>query len=154
MHGPRFLSMVAQGSYFCGGAHPAGEAIALVFDMQSGSLVNWVELNPSVSAGSSAPDPADGADSVTITLPALRHLYMSAAPPECRDAYDDLQRFLLWPDAKSSTLIAQAAGLAQVDQPCVNELKLTMEQARKLGFSQELLRAIEEAHRRAPGTAA
>ena len=82
-----------------------------------------------------------------LRLPELRVIYAVAEEDYCQDYFKDQRSFVLWPDAESGTLVAEVAGLPHVALPCKNELKLTIEQARKLGFDESLLQSIEEAHR-------
>ena len=49
MAGPRFLSVIETEDCYCGGAHPSSGQMALVFDMTTGSPVNWVVQVPEVS---------------------------------------------------------------------------------------------------------
>jgi len=49
----------------------------------------------------------------------------------------------------TETLVAEAIGVPHVVQACAEEIPLTMEQARKLGFDESLVSAIEQAHARA-----
>jgi hypothetical protein len=44
--------------------------------------------------------------------------------------------------------VAQPFDLPHVVQACANEINLTLDQARKLGFDESLLTAIQEAHSR------
>jgi hypothetical protein len=69
------------------------------------------------------------------------------ADSDCQGYFEEERPFALWPDAESGTLKAEVAGLPHVALPCKNELKLTIEQARNLGFDETLLQAIDEAHR-------
>ena len=141
MEGPRFLSLVASDETFCGGAHPNGDVITMVFDMTTGAPVDWTEM-VAKSAGASA-NSAVG----TLVLPALQKMNLAAADADCKDVFQDPQPFLMWPDAKRGTLVAQPCDLPHVVQACANEINLTMDQARKLGFDESLLTAIEHAHR-------
>ena len=82
-----------------------------------------------------------------LIIPALRPPTIAHASEECKDAFQDSQPYQLWPDAKSGTLTAEPFGLPHVVAACADDLKLTLDQARKLGFSETLLSAIEQAHR-------
>jgi hypothetical protein len=149
MEGPRFLSLVASDEIFCGGAHPDGGQMAMVFDMSIGAPVNWTEL-VAKSAGASpyAGTAWDGTTVGALVLPALQKMNAASADAECKDAFQNPQPFLIWPDAKHETLVAQPFDLPHVVQACANEIQLTMDQARKLGFDEVLLSAIQQAHRR------
>lgn len=148
MAGPHFLSLVASDDTFCGGAHPNGDQMALVFDMTTGVPVNWTTLVAKSAGASSYSDTiTDGSTVGALILPALQKMNIDAADADCKDAFGDPQSFLLWPDAKSGTLVAQPFDLPHVVQACAQEIHLTIEQARNLGFSETLLSAIEQAHR-------
>jgi hypothetical protein len=152
MRGPRFLSMVATDGIYCGGAHPDNETIALVFDMETGALVDWTALIAKrAGASSREATGSDGSVKSALMLPALQAIYVAAADADCKDIFQGPQSFLLWPDAGQGALVAQAADLPHVAAACEQELKLTMNQARKLGFDETLLSAIEQAHQQQAG---
>ena len=147
MAGPRFLSIVAIDETNCGGAHPDSDTLAMVFDMTTGKPVNWIKLLPESSAPSALIDSvSDGTTVGALVLPALQKMNLAAADAECKDAFLDPQGFLLWPDAKHETLVAQPFDLPHVVRACANEISLTLDQARKMGFDETLLGAIQQAH--------
>ena len=147
MGGPRFLSLVASDRTFCGGAHPDSGQMALVFDMGTGEQVNWTELIVK-SAGASpyAGTAWDGSTVRALVLPALQNMNSASADADCKDAFQNPQPFLIWPDAKHQTLVAQPFDVPHVVQACAVEIDLTMDQAHKLGFNEVLLDAIRQAH--------
>lgn len=121
--------------------------MAMVFDLTTGKTVNWTMLLPkSAGATSYADSVSDGSTMGALVLPALTKILTAAADAECKDAFQDPQSFLMWPDAQHGTLVAQPFDLPHVVQGCAKEIDLTMEQARKLGFDESLLGAIEKAH--------
>jgi len=150
MRGPRFLSMVAADGFYCGTAHPDDDLVVLAFDLETGEQMDWGALVPK-SVGASLPTNVVGDEDGTppLILPELQAIYAAAEDPDsdCTGYFQDERPFVLWPDAESGTVVAEVAGLPHVALPCKNELKLTIEQARKLGFDETLLRVIEEAHR-------
>lgn len=149
MGGPRFLSLVATDETFCGGAHPDSDVIAMVFDMTTGAPVDWTKMvakSPVASVNSTTL--SDGKTTGTLILPALQKISLAAADADCKDVFQGQQPFLMWPDAKRGTLVAQPCDLPHVVQACAIEIHLTMDHARKLGFDESLLTAIEQAHRR------
>jgi len=153
MTGPRLLSLVATDEIYCGGAHPNSDVMAMVFDMTTGTPVNWPAQFPQSAGASSFVDSVgDGSKVGALVLPALLKMYAAAASEECKDAFQDPQSFLIWPDAQHETLVAQAFDLPHVAQACADEFALTMEQARKLGFDEGVLSAIEQAHRQIAAT--
>ena len=148
LRGPQFLSMVAMDGMYCGDAHPDDDLVALVFNLESGEQVDWSMLVPPSAGASSAKNVVGDEDGTPpVILPELQTIYAAAQEDYCKDYFADERPFALWPDAESATLVAEVAGLSHVASPCKNELKLTIEQARKLGFDESLLRAIEKAHR-------
>lgn len=155
MQGPRFLSLLATDEYVsCGGAHPGSDTMAMVFDMTTGTPVNWPAL-VAKSAGASAFADAvsDGSKVGALVLPALAKINLAAANADCKDAFQDPQSFQLWPDAKTGTLVAQAFDLPHVVAECAIQIPLTLEQARTLGFDESVLSAIQQAHTSATATA-
>jgi hypothetical protein len=148
MQGPRFLSLLATDDSFCGGAYPDSGQMALVFDMTTGAPVNWMALVAKSAGASTHTDTVmDGSTAGALILPALQKMNLAAAGPDCKDAFQDPQSFLLWPDAKSGTLVAMPFDLPHATQACASQINLTIGQARKLGFSESLLGAIEQANR-------
>ena len=148
MTGPQFLSMVASDGFYCGGAHPDDDLVVLVFNLATGEQVDW-STQVSKSAAASLPKnvPGDEDGTPPLMLPELQKIYARAQETYCKEYFEDERPFVLWPDAESGTLAAEVAGLPHVAQPCKSEMKLTIEQARKLGFNESLLWLIEEAHR-------
>jgi hypothetical protein len=149
MQGPQFFSLVATDEYVhCGGAHPNSDTMAMVFDMTTGTPVNWLALvSKSVGASVFADAVSDGSQIGALVLPALAQLNLDAASDDCKDAFQDPQSFQLWPDAKTGTLVAQAFDLPHAAADCAVQIPLTMEQARTLGFDENLLSSIDQAHR-------
>jgi hypothetical protein len=153
MQGPRFLSLVATDDYVnCAGAHPASDTMAMVFDMTTGTPLNWPAMvAKSAGASTFADTVADGNKVEALVLPALATINLAAANDDCKEAFQNPQSFQLWPDAKAGTLVAQAFDLPHAAADCAIQFPLTMEQARTLGFGESLLSAIDQAHRASPG---
>jgi len=153
MAGPRFLSLVATEETDCGGAHPNSDVMALVFDMTTGTPVNWPALLAKTAKASSFVDSvADGSKVGGLVLPALAKINLERASEDCKGAFLKPQSFLVWPDAQSGTLVVQAFDLPHVVQSCADEIGLPMGQARQLGFDESVLTAIEQAHRQVAAT--
>jgi hypothetical protein len=149
MTGPRFLSLVASDESFCGGAHPDNDQMAMVFDMTTGATVSWTSMVARSARASAVTDTiSDGSTVGALTLPALEKMNLDATDADCKDAFQSPQSFLLWPDARSETLVAMPIDLPHVVQACANEIHMTIDQARKLGFDENLLGAIHQAHLR------
>jgi len=149
MTGPQFLSIVATDNYiFCGGAHPDRGKTAMVFDLTTGGPVNWMTLIAESSDASPFSDSiTDGTKVGALIVPALRTMSIARADKDCKDVFEDSQSYQLWPDAKSGTLIAEPFDLPHVVAACAEDLSLSLDQARKLGFADSLISAIDQAHR-------
>lgn len=148
MRGPRFLSLLATDSSFCAGAHPNSGQVAMVFDMNTGAPVNWTAMVTSTAGATAYKGTSmDGSTVGALVLPGLKTMAVAAADADCKDAFLDSQPFLIWPDAQQGTLVAQPFDLPHVVEACANEINLTRDQSRKLGFDESLLGAIEQAHR-------
>jgi hypothetical protein len=116
--------------------------------MATGKPVNWAMLLLNSAGATSFVDSvSDGSTMGALVLPALKEMLVASADADCKDAFQDPQSFLMWPDAKHEMLVAQPFDLPHVVQACADEIDLTMVQARKLGFDESLLGAIEQAHR-------
>jgi hypothetical protein len=150
MAGSGYLSLVADETFiFCGGAHPDSETISLLFDLASGKLIDplsFVAQPNDISVYSDTV--ADGSSISALVLPALKKMSQDTAVDECKNAFAENQSYLIWPDAKTGRLVALPFDLPHVVQACAERIELTTEQARTLGFKEELLRAIETEHRR------
>jgi hypothetical protein len=148
MSGPRYLSLVASDQSSCGGAHPNSDTLAMVFDLATGRPVDWMGLIAKSAQASPYSDSiADGTKVGSLVVPALLLLSKAKADSECKDAFEDSQSYQLWPDAKSGTLVAEPFGLPHVVAACADDLSLSPDEARKLGFDESLLAAIDEAHK-------
>jgi len=148
MTGPRFLSMIARDDFFCGGAHPDDNRTVVVFDLQTGEMVDWASFLAKESGATSEKNVLGDAGGTTppLAFAGLQPLYADAEVDDCKDIFAEPQSFLLWPDAKSGTLVAEVTGLSHVGAPCKVDFKMRLDQARKLGFDETLLGAIALAH--------
>jgi hypothetical protein len=157
MQGPRYVSFVASDDYFCGGAHPDTSTVALVFDLNTGGLVDWAKLLPELAQRTGTDTAADGSTLGTVSSDRLSDLYRDLAKrgggdPECVDALKETElNFILWPDAKQDGLAAQPAGLPHVIAACGPARPLPLETLRSLGVDAEFLKAIDAAHRQGGG---
>ncbi|MGC2638387.1 MAG: hypothetical protein WA294_14480 [Acidobacteriaceae bacterium] len=149
MAGPHYLALVAIDSIvFCGGAHPDSYTLAMVFDLTTGSPVIWMNLiAASANASAYSHTTYDGTTVGALIVPALRAMTIAQAVEDCKSAFLTPQPYQLWPDAKSGTLTAEPIDLPHVVAACADDLKLTPNQARALGFDNALLSAIAQAHR-------
>ena len=154
MQGPEFLSLVGTDDYVnCAGPHPNSDTMAMVFDLTTGTPVNWpAMIAKSAGASAFADKVSDGSTVGAVILPALAKMNLDAANEDCKDAFQDPQPFQLWPDAKGGTLVAQAFDLPHAVASCAIEISFTLEQARTLGFDERLVSAIQQAHSQAAAT--
>jgi hypothetical protein len=153
MQGPRYVSFVASDEYFCGGAHPDSSTVALVFDLDTGTLVDWAKLLPELAQHTGTDTAGDGSTFGTVASEKLADLYRDTAKhggsdPDCAGALKDTElNFILWPDGKQNALVAQPAGLPRAIAACGPALPISVETLRSLSVDTELLEAIDAAHR-------
>ena len=76
MRGPEFVSYVVSDDVDCGGAHPNTGHSAIVYDLRSGSPVDWTALLPRALTGKlSLGEGEDGVRVVMLASPRLFALY-------------------------------------------------------------------------------
>ena len=157
MRGPRYLSLVAADYWSCGGAHDDYSSLVLVYDLHTGSPVNWARLLPaSIIQGTSMDNTGDGTPIGVVSSRVLQDLYVKAEnsdpknplEPECKDVLNDPGlKFNIWPDAKGDGLAVQTEGLPHVVAACGAEpVVIPTATLRKLGVQGPLLDAIDTAH--------
>src|SRR5438105_4089957 len=77
MRGPRFLSLVAADSWFCGGAYPDTDRFSLVYNLSTGAPVDWSKLFPTALVRKTGTDTAgDGTVVSTVSSPEVHGLYL------------------------------------------------------------------------------
>ncbi len=92
MHGPGYITFVIVDSLYCGGAHPDnGLVSAIVYDLRTGSPIDWQQVLPPSLIGKVALSPsADGTKMISLASPALAALYTANYPTsqddDCRAA--------------------------------------------------------------------
>jgi hypothetical protein len=149
MAGPVFLSLVATTSFYCGGAHPYRFTNAAIFDLRTGEpadLLVW--FLPSLKVSLVEEGTEDSALEQSVLAGGLLQVYREATHHDCDETFSDDQSFLIWPDANSGKVMIQADRLPGCCQACGIETGLTLEQARKFGFSEAFLQAISDAHKK------
>jgi hypothetical protein len=147
MTGPAFLSLVANADFYCGGAHPYGFTSVAVFDLRTGKPADplaW--FLPSSNASLAPQDEDDSLLENSVVAAGLLQAYKVATRHECDNTYSDDQSFLVWPDAKSGTVMIQADRLPGCCEACGIAIGLTLGQVRTLGFAETFLQAIKIAH--------
>jgi hypothetical protein len=148
MSGPVFLSLVATTGFYCGGAHPYGYTSAAVFDLSTGERVDPLRwFQPSLKVSLVEEDTDNPALEKSVSAVGLLEAYREATNHECDQTFWDDQPFLIWPDGNSDKVVIQAVRLPGCCQACGIEIGLTLEQARKLGFSGTFLEAVSDAHK-------
>jgi hypothetical protein len=156
MRGPRYLALVARDSWDCGGAHPDAAALVLVYDLSTGSPVNWARLLPPGIIQAATLDTAgDGTPIGVIQSKALQDYYVKARisnqkdplDPDCKDVVTDpALKFNLWPDAAAGGLALEPEGLPHVVLACGDSVVVPLADLRKMGVQAGLVDAIETAH--------
>jgi len=155
MSGPAYFALTIGYSYDCGGAHPDGGTIALVYDLSTGAPVNWSRLLPKALIDSVSTDSAgDGTTIGLIASKTLQKLYARAAlahgdadfKANCADVVNgDGLTFQVWPDAKAGGLML-VPDLPHVVLACGDPQVIPVQALRNLGVAAPLLAAIEAAH--------
>ena len=142
--GPRFFAVRVQDSYYCGGAYPARDDQALVFDLGTGRPVDWRPLFPSALHVQVVTDSAgDGATLGFVkATPAVARI-LGPIDQECRDALED-RYVMIWPDRASGGLVLGLRGFPHVSQACEEDTSLKPAQLRRLGFARELWAALSD----------
>ena len=156
MQGPRFVSFVATDYSDCGGAHPNTDSLVLVYDLQTGSPVNWAALLPaSLIQGTSLDTAGDGTQIGVVSSRTLQNLYLQARKSDKKDPLDpdctgvlsdpDL-KLSLWPDAKAGGIAVAPSGLPHVVAACGDSATIPTATLRQLGVKAVILDAIDAAH--------
>ncbi|HVA14635.1 MAG TPA: hypothetical protein VNF99_15415 [Stellaceae bacterium] len=150
MRGPRYLSFSVGGSQDCGGAHPDAGGAYFVYDLTTGSPVNWQRLLPkSMVQGTSLDTDINGATIAFVTPKPLQDLYLKNEQPDddCKDALTDPQlKLTLWPDAKGGGLGVEPGDLIHAEAACGDDVTVPTATFRPLGVDKGLLDAIDAAH--------
>jgi len=150
MRGPRFISMTATETSFCDHSYPINDHAAVVFDMTTGELLNWQKFLPTAAGASeTSAESIDRATSTEIVMRSLTELAVGRADPDCKKALEDFGylTFQIWPDTRLGQLMIKATGQPHVTQACEETIGISIPEAKKLGFSIEILNSIEQGHR-------
>jgi hypothetical protein len=159
MLGPGYLSLWVNESSDCG-AYPNVAISVFVFDLSTGQAVDWTKFVSGKGVSNYADSGADGklGAPLAIIYPALFAKYMQKDHPDsdCRRALTaepgSPQSFILWPEAKDGSVVVEPFDLPHVVQACANDVHLSAEEMKSLGFSQGFLDALAAA-RQQPGAA-
>jgi hypothetical protein len=156
--GPGFLSLVADDSASCGGAHPDSGTLALVFDLRNGMLVNWERMLPPGLGAASLDDALDGGKVGLFNSDALARSYRAHYPARpqngisaedwssCREAIADTRSFTLWTDARAHGLALAPADLPHVVAACGVPVVLDATALHQLGVSDALIATLRGEH--------
>ncbi|WP_284945113.1 hypothetical protein [Acidisoma cladoniae] len=164
MQGPRFLSYAISDNEFCGGAHDDSSTMAIVYDLKTGSPVDWSTLLPPSLTGKLSLDMgADGTKMVTLSGRTLYALYLTAYRPRTgdpkKDAYDDDCRdtvaeagvdgappgMMAWLDAKTAGLVVEF-DLPHVSRACGDSVTIPAAALRVEGSNATLVDALLAAY--------
>ena len=156
MRGPRYLSLTAQDSFYCGGAHPDAGRLVLVYDLATGSPVSWARLLPAPMIRTARLDAAaDGTRIGVIQSSMLQDYYVKArrsankdpADADCTDIVEDPDlKFSLWPDAQAGGIRIEPEGLPHAVAVCGDSVLIPAAALRRMGVQPALVDAIESAH--------
>eukprot|EP01037_Dinobryon_pediforme_P014092 gene14092-14211_t len=121
MRGPRFLSYQINDSLSCSGsAHPDTASFALVYDLTTGSPVDWARLLPkSLVETTSLDSAADGTKIGVVGSKLLSKIYIEGLgkdiDADCKEALSSADlTFILWLDAKKKGVSVQTVSLPHV----------------------------------------
>ena len=163
MQGPRYLSYVIRDMAFCGGAYPPIGTMSIVYDLATGTPVDWTRLLPSSLTGKVAlTEGMDGTRMVTLTSSRLLSLYLSGydrairmpgrdVPAESLSVCTEAVRneanppMMVWLDAKAGGLAVQF-DLIHAVQVCAVPVVVPVAVLRANGVNAALLDAIAAAH--------
>lgn len=155
MRGPRYVSVIAQDDWYCGGAYPDTATVALVYDLSTGKPADWTVLLPKDFAVKAGPSPGGGvSDPVLVDSAKLWGLFVTASEApgddECNKVREDPEgldsRLSVWPDARKDGIDLAPTEFPHVVRACGLPVTVPTAQLRKLGADAALLDAIDEAH--------
>jgi hypothetical protein len=162
--GPRFISYEITDNAFCGGAHPSIGTMAIVYDLATGSPVDWTALLPPPLTGKVAlSTEMDGTRMVTLASKRLHDLYVElyrpkggnpevdAADEDCREAVvqagnADPPAMKVWLDAKEGGLAVRFE-VSHAMNACVDSVVVPTATLRQEGAAAALVDALDNAHR-------
>ena len=127
--------------------HPNVGALALVYDLKTGTPVDLVKLLPGLKLKGALDTAADGSKIGTIASPALAALYRKAPKPgldeECKGAIADQDLiFIAWPDSKAKGIVIEPENFPHVIAACAEDVTLDGEALKSAGAPAELLQAL------------
>ncbi len=160
MMGPRFVSLVVSQGEYCGGAHPNWARYPLVFDLETGRLIDWRGVLPANMIVALNDQDADRwVRAAYLQSPRLKAWFAERAlagmdprsREDCGYLYGEDEHnswgLEIWPDAKAGGLTLQTAGLAHAETGCLAEVVMSLDEMRRQGVRPDLIEAIDTAHR-------
>ena len=155
MRGPRYVSYVITDSASCGGAHPSAGTTAIVYDLTTGSPVDWTKLLPAKLLGKvSLNEATDGVKMITLGSKRLYELYLARyragerkGDKECTEAMeqaggDSGPALTPWLDGQTGGL-GLAPEVPHVIQACADPMIIPVATMRAEGVADTTLKAIE-----------
>ncbi len=144
MAGPQFLSFYVTDSVDCGGAHPDTASFALVYDLKTGSAVDWSKLLPKALVETSSTDSgADGSIIGVVGSKQLSQLYIESLgkdlDKDCKEVLTEGDlKFILWlesghKDQKVPGLGVQTTSLPHAMQACADTVILPLARLQQIG---------------------
>jgi hypothetical protein len=156
MRGPGYLSFVITDLTACGGAHPNTSVMSIVYDLRTGTPVDWTQLLPASLTGTLAlQEGQDRTKMVTLASQRLFELYVAgyhaANPddPDCGGAIEDSGRngppgMMAWLDANVGGLALQF-DLFHAMEACSRPVVIPVSTLSAEGVQPELLESIRAA---------
>lgn len=160
MTGPRFVAIVVTSGNYCGGAHPNWGRTPLVFDLETGRLIDWRDWLPADMV-----EPMTDTEADRYTQPAvlqsltLKAWFAQQALSEmdangraaCAEIFGDYEpdwwSLNAWPDAKAGGLRLQTSDLAHASMGCHTDILMPLRDLKRRGAHREFTDALEAAHR-------
>jgi hypothetical protein len=158
MRGPGYVSFVITDGTDCGGAYPSASTMSIVYDLRTGTPVDWTQLLPTALTGTLALQVgADGTKMVTLASQRLFELYLAgyraangpAADPDCGQVIEDSgangpPAMMAWLDARTGELAVQF-DLIHALQACAKSIVIPLSTLRAEGAQTDLVDAVQKA---------
>ena len=158
MRGPGYLSFVITDLTYCGGAHPNTSTMSIVYDLRTGSPVDWTQLLPASLTGTLAlQEGQDGTKMITLASQRLFELYVAGyraannptGDPSCEQAIEQSggngpPAMMAWLDARVGGLALQF-DLIHAEEACAQPIVIPLSSLSAEGTKPELLDAVKAA---------
>jgi hypothetical protein len=155
LRGARYLSLVADDDWDCGAAHPDTDTLALTYDLQTGSPVNWQKMFPATfGVKAFLENISDGTAIGLVRSTRLVELYVKYVVKDpdyladCTDLQEDPNTaYQVWLAAKEGGIALQP-NLPHVASVCAVTAFIPAARLRQSGMDAILLDDIDNAHAR------